>query len=267
MFFSCNELNHFKEYDNFVKCNTKYLKPLHIVMASAYHNYLNKKVIFEYKEAEDYALNMWYDNPVEIDSIGGKYHTKAIKLNKEHIENDSQAYKIIDILKKNNYLNEETIETFAIILAEIFQNFYAHANVKQPPICCVQDWKSNDFMEIAVIDTGIGIGKSLEGIISKDKNPCKEACKSGITSKKGKNHSGYGLFFTKRFFEENKGKFYLISDKFCYIIDNDSEEERELDVKWNGTIIRMVLNKKSIINAEEFFKMITKEQGDEEEYF
>jgi len=209
MNFSSKDLNEFRLDGTNLVCTTKFVKPVHIVMMSAIYNYTNKSATFSNSRSLEYANNMRFKNPLEIDTIDGGNHSKAIKL-RNQFDDDSQVNKVMNILYSNNYLDDETNDVLKIILAEIFQNFYAHADFKHPPICCVQDWQSSNFMEISIADRGIGINNSLEEVLNEypvDTNPCRIACDSGVScsldkeSKIGTKHSGYGLFFTKRFIE------------------------------------------------------------------
>jgi hypothetical protein len=60
---------------------------------------------------------------------------------------------------------------------------------------------------------------------------------------------------------------HLISGKFCYIIDGKKEEELEnQSYQWNGTIIRLIINKNKEVYAEKFFNKMPpflKEEEDE----
>lgn len=232
-----------------------YIKPVHIVIASIMYNYANWDVNFD-EEFEQYAEIMNYKNPFEIDTIDGAYHSKAIKL-REHGLNLSQIQKIIQIIKNVSNFNDSSLSSIETILTEIFDNFYDHAEANYPPICCVQEWRTSDFLEISIADTGIGIPHSLYHILFTqfpNENPCKVACLPEISSKKEQNHGGFGLYYTKEFIKENNGKMHLISGKFCYIIDGEKEEELENhSYQWNGTIIRLIINKNKEVNAEKFF--------------
>lgn len=276
MQFSSKDLKEFKiEKDNLI-CTTNFVKPVHIVMMSAVHNYTDREATFSNNSSLEYAINMKFKNPLEIDTIDGQNHSKAIKL-KDSFDNDSQVTKIMNIFHNNNYLDSETNNVLSIILAEIFQNFYAHADFTKPPICCVQDWPTSDFIEIAIADRGIGIDESLKDILKEypdNTNPCKIACISGVScsldkeSCIGTKHSGYGLYFTKRFIEKNKGGLYLFSKDKCYVNIPKGEFDTNLPYKWNGTVVRLVINKNQCVPSEEFFRTVAREQeGDDYDEF
>lgn len=279
MKFSIDDLNEFRFTEsNEVICDTTFVKPIHIVLASNAELYGKRNFRFKYKPPLDYAKNMKYDNPLSIDTIDGLNHSKAIKL-RDTFEDDNQVEKVMNILRHNNYLNDETIATFQVVIAEIFQNFYAHAEYDKPPICCVQDWANTKYLEIAIADKGIGLDQSLKDVLKdypEDINPCQIACESGISSKlhqKGKlgtSHSGYGLFFTKRFIEENNGRLFLMSGNYCYENNCGKEQNHRLKYyNWVGTAIRLIINKSCTINSELFYKKMVKEQegGNYDEYF
>lgn len=276
MRFDINDFKEFRITESEIECFTSYVKPIHIVLASNTELYSNRNFRFKYRTPLEYALNMSYNMPLEIDTIDGQNHSKAIKL-RDSFDDDRQVEKVINILKYNNYLDDETISTFEIILSEIFQNFYAHADYDKPPICCVQDWVTSNYLEIAIADKGIGIVKSLSEVIEgypENTNPCQIACENGVSSKLnqegvlGTYHSGYGLYFTKRFIEENEGKLFLMSEDFCYELNESGEHNHRLPYKWKGTAIRLIINKNKNLNCESFFQQITREQeGDDYDEF
>jgi len=278
MNFNINDLKEFEidSKTNNLVCTTTFVKPIHIVMMASIENYTNRNTSFINEQALQYAINMNFKKPLEIDTVDGLNHSKAIKL-RNQFDDDKQVNKIMDIFHNNNYLDKDTNEVVSIILAEIFQNFYAHANHNEAPICCVQDWSRSDYIEIAIADRGIGIRESLKDILKeypKETNSCKIACINGVScslnkeSSIGTKHSGYGLYFTKRFIEENKGYLYLASYNDCYELTPLNEIEHKLELGWKGTVIRLIIDKTNFLNCESFFQKITKEQeGDDYDEF
>ncbi|XOF32920.1 MAG: hypothetical protein ACL93V_12995 [Candidatus Electrothrix sp. YB6] len=276
MYFDFNELTKFTlgSDGRTVQCVAQFLKPVHIVMMSILHHYTDCSATFLYHA--DYAKVMRFDDPLEIDTVDGSNHSKAIKL-KNKFDNDKQVKKIMTILEGNNYLDNETNSILELVISEVFQNFYAHADTDKPPICCVQDWSTSDFMEISIADNGIGIGNALGAALknySDNSNPCRIACDLGVSSclygkgKLGTSHSGYGLYYTKRFIEENKGILFLFSGNTCYINKDGVENDRTLPYSWKGTVIRLIINKKYTLPSKYFFEKIGKEiDGDDYEEF
>jgi anti-sigma regulatory factor (Ser/Thr protein kinase) len=258
---SCNEFNQINiDLDaRTVEFRANFVRPLHVVMASSLHCYTDMNLTF--KHHHDYFCNMSYHSPISVDTEDGLHHSKAIQLRSSD-DNGEQVRKVTKIIEDNAYLDNGTIDALNVIVAELFSNFYDHAESDQPPICCVQSW-DNGFVEIAIADRGIGIAKSLKEIMIDypKQNPCRIACQNEISSKYGQNHSGYGLFYTKRFIEENKGRLFLLSGKNCYSIEPSGEKDMTFNVGWKGTIIRLVINKKVSIASENFFQMIAREQG------
>lgn len=261
MLLSCREFNQINIdlESRSVEFTAEFIRPLHVVMASSLHCYSDFALTFRHHH--DYFCNMAYHAPISVDTQDGLSHSKAIQLRSSD-DNGEQVRKVTKIIEDNAYLDDSTIDALNVIIAELFSNFYDHAESDQPPICCVQSW-SNGFVEIAIADRGIGIEKSLENIMVNypNENPCRIACQNEISSKYGQNHSGYGLFYTKRFIEQNKGKLFLISGKNCYSIDSSRENDITFKIGWKGTIIRLIINKKVSIASESFFQMIAREQG------
>ena len=246
MYFDFSDLKEFsfRSDGSTVQCVAGFLKPVHIVMMSILYNYTDCTV--EFQNCDDYAQVMRFNDPLEIDTVDGTNHSKAIKL-KNQFDNDGQVKKIMNILYENDYLDSDTNDILQIVIAEIFQNFYAHADVEEPPICCVQDWPSSEFLEIAIADNGIGINNALKDYLKDypiNTNPCRMACNLGVSSclegkgKLGTGHSGYGLYCTKRFIEENEGVLFLFSGDKCYINKNGAERDEILPYSWSGTVAR-----------------------------
>ena len=240
-------------------------------MIAATLNNASWNVVF--LESAEYAKNMRYENPLqEHETNGNKEHQKAFFLNSDEnsIEN-SKVKNICDMLKIHCFFDDELIKIIEIILSEIFDNFYAHANTKTPPICCVQNWLTSKYIEIALADIGIGIRNSLKNTYDLENiNACELACGNGISSKIDENHSGYGLFFTKRFIQENNGTMSLNSQGDFYIVSSKAEYASKAKRSLLGTCISLVINKEVSVNCEDFFQKITKEQCGEEicdEYF
>ena len=272
MRFGINDLKEFEITESEVVCTTSFVKPIHIVLASNCELYGSKTFRFKYQKPLDYAYNMKYHEPLDIDTLDGRNHSKAIKLRDTFVD-DNQVEKVINILRTNGYLDNDTISTFEVILAEIFQNFYAHAEFDKPPICCVQDWPSCDYLEISIADKGIGMANSLAEVLEgypEGTNPCQIACDNGVSSKLnqagvlGTYHSGYGLYYTKRFIEENEGGLYLFSNDKCFEVTPGHESNYTLPYRWQGTAIRLIINKKKVINCESFYQQITREQEGED---
>ncbi len=277
MQFRFSDLTEFEFRKKKVICTTSFVKPVHIVMMSSIKNYTPRKTSFRKDIASTYANNMKYSSPLDIDTIDGANHSKAIKL-RNQFDNDNQVQKIMNIFETNCYLDDETNDVLSIILAEIFQNFYAHANYDQPPICCVQDWKTSNYLEIAIADKGCGIHRSLEEVLNEypeNTNPCRIACDNGVSgslnkkSRIGTKHSGFGLFFTKRFIEKNSGALYLFSGDKCYIKSPRHELDKELPYRWKGTVVRLIIDKRVCIPSVDFWKSIAREQEGEnyDEFF
>ena len=104
-------------------------------MLSSVREYSDFEISFSRQDIHRYAINMNYHAPLEIDTDDGLHHSKAIKL-RDHFDNDEQVRNIVDVIRSNKSFSDETLGALSVIISELFQNFYAHAKIDEPPICC-----------------------------------------------------------------------------------------------------------------------------------
>ncbi|MBS0358849.1 MAG: sensor histidine kinase [Proteobacteria bacterium] len=139
----------------------------------------------------------------------------------------------------------QNIESLKICLTEIIGNSFDHAEQKNglPGLACAQRWPKGNLAQIAVVDSGIGIRKSLH--LNEDlhtslnsMNSCELASQYGITSKPNAGHSGYGLALIKDLMQQNSGTYILLSgNELYYASGNDQMQSYLLDISWKGTLL------------------------------
>ena len=141
--------------------------------------------------------------------------------------------------------DEASTVTLAYALREIIRNVFEHSKASEA-FLCGQKW-SNDRVEIAIIDQGIGIFNSLKNAfgIKKPVDALELAIEPAIsrtTGPKGdKNehgNSGYGLYVLSRLGLEY-GKFLLGSGDGCLRMDKNGTAIDEFSYK--GTLVGLRL--------------------------
>ena len=153
--------------------------------------------------------------------------------------------------------NKELCKLFQYLIREAIRNVPEHAETNNVWICG-QYWRNRSGLpaEIAIVDEGIGIMKSLcknkshREFISSNIEALKWAIKPGVSTTfdpakgdKGNNpnaNSGYGLYIISEICKMANGCLTLLSGKNCLQIF--SQESRMLDTNFHGTAVSIRLN-------------------------
>ena len=153
------------------------------------------------------------------------------------------ADKIVDVLSRG--LTSEFTKWLSYSIIEVLRNVYDHSKSKELWYAG-QYWRQEDLVEIAILDEGIGISKSLKWnkrlLINDDSEALRLAVSPGISRKIASkssdiyNNEGLGLYMLKSLCEKT-GDFVICSGSKClYATDNKVEL---FDTSFNGTIIRI----------------------------
>jgi hypothetical protein len=138
--------------------------------------------------------------------------------------------------------NPKAVSMIFLCLSEVLLNFWEHAVHDTKSIIVANGRKNN--IEIACADTGRGIISTLEeGAGLKARSPSLILAKSvqkGITSKKGTDHMGFGLWILDQLVKLVKGRLHIYSQGAYYI--NDFGKIKTGDCAyWGGTIVYLSL--------------------------
>lgn len=178
----------------------------------------------------------------KIDFRNDFYREKNIE---EAIE--KKAVELSKILTQD----KELYKIFAYIIREILRNSLEHSK-EQCVWICAQHWPYYHMTEIAILDNGIGIRRSLSSNylyaskIESDEIALQLSLLPGITEKYGKiqyddewNNTGYGLYMASQLCDRLNGTFSIVSDSKALFI-HDGEREF-IETNHTGTAIRMTL--------------------------
>lgn len=159
----------------------------------------------------------------------------------------NHANDLSSVLAKSTSSN--MFDHFSYTIREILRNVVEHSESEEFAYCA-QYWPSKDLAEIGLLDTGMGLRKSLErnplhlGI--DDQTALSLAIKPGVsrtTPKEQKSqgewrNSGFGLYLTSRICED-VGSFTLISGSVGIFISK--AETFMFPVKFRGTGVRIAV--------------------------
>lgn len=165
------------------------------------------------------------------------------------------ATDLMQISVKQN-LRCETVNSLEIMLIELLNNYYDHSNSDKNlyGLACAQSWPRGNLAQIALIDSGIGIRRSLQqnadlGPLLRDMNACELSCEYGITGKPNNGHSGYGLTLAKELMQGNQGNFILISYDEGFVQNAEGSESFHISPIWEGTLLILEWNVSEPLNV------------------
>ncbi len=147
------------------------------------------------------------------------------------------------------------VDTLTYTLREIMRNAVEHSESDSFQYCG-QYWQNRSTVQIAILDSGIGVKQSLSNnpnlrIISDDQ-ALRLSILPGISGKPLSHkieeyddwgNSGYGLYLTKRLCTKGGSFFICSGNKGLYSKAN--ENEKYLSSNFQGTALRMILDKNS----------------------
>jgi hypothetical protein len=181
---------------------------------------------------------------------------------------EAEARSLAEVLCRTDKGELYALMTFS--LREIIRNTFEHS--RSPGVeYCAQYWADKDKVEIAVIDRGIGLFKSLRSNptlnISDERHAINMAMLPGISRNVRQDNkveefkhlwqnSGFGLFMTQRLCRYG-GDFFLASGDSGKYLQND--KSRWFDFGFQGTAVRMVFRPSSIGNVTTALKRFDEE--------
>lgn len=163
---------------------------------------------------------------------------------------EEHSRKLAQVLTRTR--ESDLVDTLEYSLREMFRNAVEHSQATNFGFCA-QYWPTKKEVEIAILDSGIGIKNSISANphlnITSDKDAIYYALLPGISGKAFKgarsqrrgvwNNSGFGLFMTSEICR-NGGSFFICSGESGVLLK--SQQKRVLGTNLPGTAIRMILN-------------------------
>ncbi|MBD5095711.1 MAG: hypothetical protein HDT40_01690 [Lachnospiraceae bacterium] len=169
--------------------------------------------------------------------------------------------------------NEGFIKWLAFVIRELIRNIPEHS--KSDIIWyCAQYWPSYDLVELAIMDEGIGIQKSLcknvnhSHMINSDEDAIKLSLEPGISETiigNGSLHlrnewdnSGYGLYMVSEMCAELDASFILASGKSAIKVQKEKGKiiQKKYDTNIHGTAIQIRIRPASTVDYDEIRRQI-----------
>lgn len=152
---------------------------------------------------------------------------------------------------RDYYLNLKVAFIVTLCMSEIAANYSAHAEDDTNSILVAKG--NHDSFEIACADNGKGIIRSLRPTLNGRFTAyeiLEKAMQQGVTSKRGTDHMGYGLWLVNEMVTMLKGELYMFSDK-AYYINRQGGPKKGESAYWRGTItyVRLPLSNMMAIDA------------------
>jgi hypothetical protein len=177
-------------------------------------------------------------------------------------EIESQSKRLAETLIGQD--SGDVFETLSYSIRELMRNVVEHAQTDRLGICS-QYWPSKGRAEVAIVDRGIGLRKSLAGNphidASTDKSAINYALMPAVSGKAFKGaprrrsrspwaNSGFGLYMTSRICR-NGGNFFVASGDTGMLLTAGKEGKRYFGTSLTGTAIRMVIRTDQLAGLKE----------------
>ena len=172
---------------------------------------------------------------------------------------ESTSRRMSEVLCGDN--NGALYDTLTYSIREIIRNVVEHSGAERCGICA-QYWPSRERVEVAILDRGIGLRKSLSSNphidVSDDKKAINFALMPAVSGKAYKGarkqrgnwgNSGFGLYMTNRICR-NGGNFFIASGDTAMLL-NRGEGKRYFKCSLDGTAVRMVINTSELMGLRE----------------
>jgi anti-sigma regulatory factor (Ser/Thr protein kinase) len=231
----------------YLSCPT-FLKPYHLVMLALMLKQHNAKWLELSEEIETYALRMglWQAAniipPYEIIEYPTQNKFLPVAALTDPSTISFVAKNLTSLIYQQQRQSSSTQESMEIMLRELIENTYKHANVQQSlhGLVCAQSWPLGNLAQIVFADSGIGIRASLnENPLLNQAlsmmNACQLACDLGVTSKPLA-HTGYGLALTRALMKQSQGTMIVLSLNEGYLANATQDVSFETP-SWEGAII------------------------------
>ncbi len=163
------------------------------------------------------------------------------------------------------------VETVIYSLREILRNILEHSD-SSDLWYCAQYWPKYQKAEIAILDSGKGIKKSLSGNpflkITSHSDAIQQALLPGISGKVFKRrrvnkkdpwrNSGFGLYMTSRLCR-NGGEFFICSGDHGILLNERGKKHSQLKHYFKGTALKMVLSTERLSSLSEMLETYRKD--------
>ena len=191
------------------------------------------------------------------------------------IKKSSDLSRFIEDMIPLLHLDQKNVQPIKYIVSELVRNVLEHSESKNGAIVCAQYYAKTNTIRIGIVDSGVGISKTIRRSHSASTNleSIRLALTPGITGTTNKEggtdyNAGAGLFFTKSIAKINRDFFILYSgntlfkllkgkgrDKVNLFSDPfEDKHTKETDLPiWDGTVVGIDLQ---LTETEEFTTLL-----------
>ena len=219
---------------------------------------------------------------LELDSqMNIRHHEEAGRfIPIQKITNSKELESFIRDMIPLLHLKPEQVEPIKYILSELVRNVFEHAETPDGAIVCAQYYKKSNTIRIGVVDTGVGLKKTLTQYHhpKDDIEAIVLALTPGITGTTKKiggteTNAGAGLFFIKSLAKISRDFFMIYSGRAMYkLLKNPKGKKIKLIAEplkdhfssenklppWQGTVVAIDLCLETNINFNELLDSIRK---------
>ncbi|WP_254458567.1 hypothetical protein [Xanthomonas sacchari] len=146
----------------------------------------------------------------------------------------------------------DVFETLSYSLREIVRNVVEHSESKQIGVCA-QYWPTKHKVEVAIIDRGVGLRKTLSRNphldVGSDRSALNYALMPAVSGRAFKGarkqygpwaNSGFGLYMTSRICR-NGGNFFIASGDCGMLLTKAKDGKSYFPCSYEGTAVRLVI--------------------------
>lgn len=231
-----------------LKINTSgRIKPQYLCIIVSWIKYLESKGVILEKEIE--GENTYASRIDFYKHIGYKYEEsfnrhnargRFVEITNTNRDNTNDIVNLImDVIDKNMKVDETLFQCLSYFLFEVIDNINEHSESPIGGHVVVQNFEQQNLLSIAIVDSGVGIHKSLKDsgkpeFLNIDEQEALKVClEEGVTRFKER---GYGLYHTSKFIKANKGKMEIYSGDSTLHINNGNQITTECN-SWQGVIM------------------------------
>jgi len=182
---------------------------------------------------------------------------------------ERRAEHLAMVLSRNE--SENLLDALTFSIREIMRNVVEHSKSRAIEYCA-QYWPSYHRVEIAILDNGIGLRKSLSSNpyieVECDSDAIQQALMPAISSKNYAgarintndpwHNSGFGLYMSSRICRLG-GNFLICSGDHAIRLDENGKEHIALGHHCPGTAVRMVLKTSKLISLNDMLQQFRSE--------
>lgn len=149
-----------------------------------------------------------------------------------------------NILLRQLNISGQMITVLKYLIGEAMDNVVDHSGVQNGWIM-VQNYPQKGFLDVCILETGIGLLGSYQKFDFKDIETDIQALEQAINGKSTKQITetrGYGIDTSRRMLVDGlKGKYFLLSGSAMYIYTSDFEQIVPLTghINWHGTMLAL----------------------------